>query len=287
MAVADLSPIYQRDFEANLRSLSQQRGSKLRQYTVERNAPDMHLWDRLGALATTSRTAGGSTADTAVTLTRRRSKPADYEVSNLVDPSTIAYAARDPRSDVLQAHSDAHGRNIDTVILTAALGATEDEAGGSTAYPGGQSVGSATQAFDFNFITSVNEKFWLNNVPQDEEKVFIIRPNGAKKLLQMTQATSSDYVMAQALVSKGIVENWLGYTWIVSTSTGLTNVTGNQYYYVAMTKRAIGLHVTKDIWTRVVESSEKSFAWRLYSAMCFGATRIEDEHVVRCHVLES
>ncbi|MBK9446184.1 MAG: hypothetical protein IPO00_08850 [Betaproteobacteria bacterium] len=287
MAVADLSPIYQRDFEANLRALSQQRGSKLRACCVERNAPDMHLWDRLGALATTSRTPGGNTADTALSLTRRRSKPADFEVSNLVDPSTIAYAARDPRSDVLQGHVDAHGRNIDTIILNAALGATEDEAGGSTAYPVAQSVGGAAQAFDFNFITSVNEMFWLRNVPQDEEKVFVIRPNGARKMLQMTQATSSDYVNAQALVSKGYVENWLGYTWIVSTSPGLTNVTGLQYYYVAMTKRAIGLHITKDLWTRVVESSEKSFAWRLYSAMALGATRIEDEHVVRAHVLES
>jgi hypothetical protein len=287
MAVADLSLIYQRDFEANLRALSQQKGSKLRPYTVERNAPDMHLWDRIGALATTSRTAGGNTADTALALTRRRSKPADFEVSNLVDPTNIAQAARDPRSDVLQAHAWAHGRNIDDVVITAAIGATEVEDGTSTGFPAGQGLGGATQAFDFNFITSVNEKFWSNNVPQDEEKVFVIRPNGAKKLLQMTQATSSDYVMAQALVSKGIVENWLGYTWIVSTSASLTNVSGSQYYYMAMTKRAIGLHITKDLWSRVVESSEKSFAWRVYSAMAFGATRIEDAHVVRAHVLES
>lgn len=287
MAVADLTPVYQRDFEANLRSLSQQRGSKLRQFTVERNAPDMHLWDRIGALSVSARTAGGATADTAVTLTRRRSKPSGFEVSNLVDPDNIAQAARDPRSQILQEHSNAIGRKFDEIILTAALGATEDEAGSSTAYPVGQSVGGATQAFDFNFITSVNEKFWANNVPQDEEKVFIIRPNGAKKLLQLTQSTSSDYVNVQALATKGYVDSWLGYTWIVSTSPGLTNVTGSQYYYVAMTKRAIGLHITKDIWSRVQESTEKSFAWRLYSAFSAGATRIEDEHVVRVHVLES
>ena len=285
MAVADLSPIYQRDFEANLRSLSQQRGSKLRQYTVERNAPDMHLWDRIGALAAVARTAGGATADTALALTRRRSKPSDFEVSNLIDPTNIAQAARDPRSDVLREHANAIGRKFDDIIIAAALGSTEDEAGTPTVYPVGQSVGGATQAFDFNFITSVNEKFWGNNVPQDEEKVFVIRPNGARKLLQLTQAVSSDYVNAQALASRGIVENWLGYTWILSTL--LPNVTGLQYYYMAMTKRAVGLHITKDIWSRVVESSEKSFAWRVYSAFAAGATRIEDEHVVRVHVLES
>jgi hypothetical protein len=285
MAVADLSPIYQRDYEANLRSLSQQRGSKLRQYCIERNAPDMHLWDRIGALTSVARTAGGATADTAVALTRRRSKPSSFEVSNLVDPDNIAQATQDPRSDILREHANAHGRKFDDIILTAALGSTEDEAGAPTVFPVGQGLGGVAQAFDFNFITSVNEKFWANNVPQDEEKVFIIRPNGAKKLLQLTQATSTDYVMAQALASRGIVENWLGYTWIVSNL--LPNVAGLQYYYVAMTKRAIGLHITKDIWTRVTESSEKSYAWRIYSAFAAGATRIEDEHVVRAHVLES
>lgn len=285
MAVADLSPIYQRDYEANLRSLSQQRGSKLRQFTVERNAPDMHLWDRIGSMTAVARTPGGATADTAVALTRRRSKPSGFEVSNLVDPENIAQAARDPRSDILREHVNAIGRKFDDIIITAALGSTEDEAGAPTVFPVAQGLGGAAQAFDFNFITSVNELFWTNNVPQDEEKVFVIRPNGAKKLLQLTQATSSDYVMAQSLASKGIVENWLGYTWIVSTL--LPNVAGLQYYYLAMTKRAVGLHITKDVWSRVTESTEKSYAWRIYSAFAAGATRIEDEHVVRAHVLES
>lgn len=285
MAVADLSPIYQRDFEANLRSLSQQEGSKLRSFCIERNAPEMHLWDRIGKMSATSRTAGGATADTAVTLTRRRSKPSDFEVSNLVDPTNIAQAARDPRSDILRQHAYAIGRKMDDIIITAALGATEAEDGTSTGFPGGQSVGGASQAFDFNFITSVNEKFWANDVPSEEDKVFVIRPNGARKLLQMTQATSSDYVNAQALASKGYVESWLGYTWIVSNL--LPNVSGSQYYYLAMTKRAVGLHITKDVWSRVAESTEKSFAWRIYSAFAAGAVRIEDEHVVRVHVLES
>lgn len=285
MAVADLSATYARNYEANLRSLSQQRGSKLRACTVERNAPDMHLWDRIGALTTTARTAGGATADTALALTRRRSKPSSFEVSNLVDPDNIAQAVMDPTSSVLQEHKNAIARKIDNIIITAALGATEDEAGASTAFPAGQGLGGATQAFDFSFITTVNELFLTKDVPLEEEKVFIIRPNGVKKLLAMSQATSNDYVNAKALASDGFVDKWMGYTWIVSNQ--LPNVTGLQYYYLAMTKRAVGLHVLKDIWSRVVETPEKSFAWRVYSAFAMGAVRIEDEHVVRAHVLES
>ena len=286
MAVQDLSTLYTRTFEQNLRSLSQQRGSKLRGCVVERNAPDMHLWDRIAKLSVSSRTAGGSTNETALTLTRRRSKPSSFDVGALVDPDGVAQYSMDPTSSVLAEQKNAIARKIDNIIVTAALGATEAEDGTSTAFPSSaQSLGSATQAFDFNFILSVNAKFLANDVPLEEPKVFVIRPNAVTKILAMSQSTSSDYVNSKALATDGFVDNWLGYTWIVSNE--LPNVTGSQYYYLAMTKRAVGLHVTKDIWARVAESTEKSFAWRIYSAFSMGATRIEDEHVVRCHVLES
>jgi hypothetical protein len=291
MAVQSISVLNQRTYEANLRSLSQQRGSKLRQFTIERHEPNMHLWDRIaqlpfGATGLNARVSGGATPEVQATIDRRRTTPAAYDVGHLVDPDDVANVTLDPKSAILQEQANVIGRKFDDIIITAALGATLAEDGTSTAFPTAtQSLGSATQPFDFNFITSVNEKFWVNNVPTDEEKVFVIRPNGAKKLLQMTQATSSDYVMAQALASTGYVENWLGYTWIVSNL--LPNVAGLQYYYLAMTKRAMGLHITKDIWSRVSESTEKSFAWRVYSAFSAGAVRIEDEHVVRAWVLES
>jgi hypothetical protein len=287
MAIVDVvTPLNQRTYEKNLRSLSQQRGSKLRRFCMERSAPDMHLWDRVASVAVTARVPGANTNETALTLTRRRTKPAGFDVGHLVDPEDVARITMDPTSSILTEQANAIGRKFDKIIVDAALGSTEDEAGTPTVYPVGQSLGGATQAFDFNFITTVNEKFWTNNVSSDEEKVMIVRPNAARKLLQMTQATSSDYVMAKALATTGFVENFLGYTWIV-INDALPNVAGLQYYYVAMTKRAIGLHVTKDIWTRVSESTEKSFAWRIYSAFAAGATRVEDEHVVRLHVLES
>lgn len=286
MALVDvITPLNQRTYEANLRSLSQQRGSRLRQYCIERNAPDMHLWDRIANTDVVARVPGAATNESVLGLSRRRSKPAGFDVGHLVDKEDVARITMDPTSAILTEQANAIGRKFDKIIIDAALGSTEDEAGAPTVYPVAQSVGGAAVALDFNLLTSVNEMFWANNVPTDEEKVIVVRPNGAKKLLQMTQAVSSDYVMAKALATTGFVENFLGYTWIISNQ--LPNVAGLQYYYFAMTKRAVGLHVTKDIWTRVAETTEKSFAWRIYSAFAAGATRIEDAHVVRIHVLES
>jgi hypothetical protein len=286
MALIDvITPLNQRTYEASLRSLSQQRGSKLRRFCMERGPKDMHLWDTITKVDVVARVPGAATNESALTLGRRRSKPAGFDVGHLVDRQDIHRITMDPTSSILTEQANAIGRKFDDIIITAALGATEVEDGTSTGYPAGQLVGGATQAFDFNFITTVNEKFWANEIPSEEEKVFVVRPNAAKKMLQMTQSTSSDYVNAKALASNGFVENWLGYTWIVSNL--LPNVAGLQYYYLAMTKRAIGLHVTDDIWSRVAESTEKSFAYRIYSAFQAGAVRVEDSHVVKVHVLES
>jgi hypothetical protein len=54
-----------------------------------------------------------------------------------------------------------------------------------------------------------------------------------------------------------------------------------------MTKKAIGMQVNKDIWTRVAEDPGISFAYRIYSEMHLGAIRVEDKHLVRCAVSEA
>jgi hypothetical protein len=285
--MADISPLDIRNYEATLRHLSQQGESRLRNWCMERNAPKMHLWDTIAQQSVSQKTNGTRTAtpNNASTLARRRSTPTTWHVGDTLEPESIAMVLNDPTSSIAIAMSNAIRRKYDDLIISAALGATEAEDGTSTGFPVGQGLGGATQAFDFAFITSVQEKFMTAEIFPEEEKVFVIRPNGAKKLLNLTQATSSDYVNAKALATTGYVEKWMGFTWVVSNL--LPNVTGLQYYYLAMTRRAIGLHVTKDIWVRIAEDPTYSFDVRVYAAFTAGAVRVEDAHAIRCHVLES
>jgi hypothetical protein len=79
-------------------------------------------------------------------------------------------------------------------------------------------------------------------------------------------------------VQGGYIKNWMGFTWILSN---LLNSPGaGQLDCFAMTRRAIGLHVSKDVWARVGEDPSISFAWRIYTAMTMGAVRVEDEQLV-------
>lgn len=287
--MADISPLNIRTYEATLRHLAQQGESRLRNWCMERmGRPELHLWDTIGLQTVAQKTNGTRTAspNTATPFARRQSTPTTWHTSDTVEPESVAMVLTDPTSSISMAMGNAIRRKFDDLIITAALGATLDEAGASTAYNDTDfKLGGATQAFDFAFITSVQEKFMSNEIFPEEEKVMIVRPNGAKKLLALAQATSSDYVNAKALASTGFVDKWMGFTWVVSNL--LPNVTGLQYNYIAMTRRAIGLHITKDIWTRVAEDPTQSFDTRIYAAFTAGAVRVEDAHVVKLHVLES
>jgi hypothetical protein len=78
----------------------------------------------------------------------------------------------------------------------------------------------------------------------------------------------------------------MGYTWVVSTL--LTKPTpGTDIRLFAFTKKALGLHVAKDIWTRVAEDPSISFAWRIYSALSMAAMRVEDEQIVQCYIADT
>jgi hypothetical protein len=104
--------------------------------------------------------------------------------------------------------------------------------------------------------------------------------------MQLTQQTSSDFVHREALqklTASGIVPNWMGFTWVMSTrlldgaDTGGGAGTKDLLF---MTDRALGLQVNKDITARVAEDPSVSFAWRLYAHMTMGAVRVEDEQLV-------
>ena len=45
--------------------------------------------------------------------------------------------------------------------------------------------------------------------------------------------------------------------------------------------------MNRDITARVAERPDLSFAWQCYLHMTIGAVRVEDEHIVRVHVLDA
>ena len=164
--MADISPLNIRTYEQTLRALAQQTEARLRPWCMERGVgSSMHLWDRIGLQTVAQKTNGTRTAtpNTATVMTRRQSTPTTWHTADTVEPESVAMVLTDPTSSIATAMANAIRRKYDSLIIAAALGATLDEAGNSTAYDDtNQTLGGATQAFDFAFITSVQEKFMSN-----------------------------------------------------------------------------------------------------------------------------
>lgn len=285
-----ISNAYVQTFERTVRQLAQQSMTRLRPHVMEKSVESSkHNWDRLGkgdfATKAAARTA---TPATDSPWSRRVSVPTTKHDGDTVEPEDIVQMLIDPKSSIAEKQGMGAARAIDDYIIAAATGNALDGAGAPVAFPAGQKVGDGTAPISFDMVTAVQEKFMTNDIDPSIPKVFVVGPTQVRKLMQLTEQTSADYVNREALQklqASGIVPNWMGFTWIMSTR--LLIPAGGEKSCLAFTKRAIGLQVNKDVWSRVAEDPSISFAWRIYSALTMGAVRVEDEQIVHVHVKDA
>lgn len=286
MAVT-ISNAYIQTFERTVRQLAQQGVSRVRPYVTERSENSQkHNWDRLGKGAAVQKVATlVATPAQQLAWSRRVSIAQTWHAGEAVEQEDIVQMLIDPNSAVAENLAMSMRRAMDDIIITAATGNATDGAGGAVAFPAGQLIGDGTTPISFDMVTAVQELFMQNDITPDVEKTFVVGPTQVRKLMQLTEQTSGDYVQRQALQSlssTGIVPNWMGFTWVMSTR--LLVPAGGQLSCLAFTKRALGFHVPRDITVRVQEDPSVSFAWRLYAYATAGATRVEDEQIVHVKV---
>ena len=291
-----VSNVFVQTFENNLRFLAQQSETKLRGFVQERSvSSEKHNWERLGtieALDKTGRLVATPVQDTP--WSRRVSSPATFHVGDSTEQEDIVQMIIDPNSSITRELAMAMKRKVDDIIIASATGAAVDGGGGAVAYDWvNQSTGAYTAPIDFEAVTGVQEKFMQNDIDPSVPKVAIIGPTQVRSLLAETTQTSADFVHREALQklnASGIVSNWLGFTWVMSTRLldGATTGGGaGTKDLLFMTYRALGLQVNEDLTARVAEDPSVSFAWRLYCMATMGAVRVEDEQLVVLKVLDA
>lgn len=287
MAASVLTAAYVQGFERIVRHLAQQGISRVRPFVTERASnAEKHNWERLASIAAVQKTsARAATPEADGVWSRRVSIAQTWHAGDSFEHEDVAQVLVDPNSAIANNIAMAMKRAVDDEIIAAATGAAMQGTGSTVAFPAGQLLSYPTVPFSFDMVTEVTEKFLKNNIDPSEPKVFVIGPTQMRKLLQLSEATSDDYVNAKVLSQKGYVESWMGYTWVVSTR--LLKPVTTDISCLAFTKRAIGLHVAKDIWTRIAERPDISFAWQVYAAYTMGAVRTEDEHIVHVNCLDS
>ena len=289
---ASVELVHVETYEDNVRFLAQQMVSRVRPWCQERGTQSAgHNWERLGDAEATAKTpVGGATGRNVPTpedgypFSRRRSTPGTFHTGDTVEPEDIVKVLIDPKGSIIRAQAWALMRAIDDELFDAAERDADDGNGGVVAFPSSQELGDGSTSITFDIVTAQTEKFMDNDIDPDMAKVYFISPAQARKLLQLTEATSGDYNATRPLTSVGYVESWMGYTWVVSTR--LNAPAANEVNCLAMTDRALGMQVNEDITARAVEDPTISFAWRLYCRITLGAVRVEDEHIVKIHLTD-
>lgn len=284
---ATVDNVFIQTYEDTVRYLAQQGITRLRPWVMEKSVQsEGHNWERIGiAEATQKTTRAQATPDDDTPWSRRKSIPVTWQRSDVTEPEDIVQMLIDPNSTYATSQAMAMRRAHDDEIIKAATGDSRDGDGNTVAFPAGQLVGDGSVAINFDLVTQVTEKFMQNDIDPGEAKVMVISPAQARKLLQLTEATSGDYNALRPLSAMGYIESWMGYTWVVSTR--LLAPSAGEVSCFAMTKKALGFQMNRDITARVAEDPSISFAWRVYCASTFGCVRVEDEHIVHIHLNET
>jgi len=291
---ATIDAIFVETYEQTVQHLAQQRFSRMLPVIRQRFAQsEGHNWERLGdADATLKAPTPGTPTATPVDdfpFSRRRSVSKTYHTGDLVGKEDIAQTLIDPNSNLAKAQGMSMGRSFDDEILRAlnAANASDDGNGGTETFAtgGGTTVGDGTGGISYDIVTEIAEAFMANDVDPDERKFIVCSPKQARRILQLTEATSGDYNAMRPLTSEHYVESWMGFTWIVSTRL-ISDDAGTTRFGQAFTEDAVGIHIAQNVQAEVAQDPSASFDWRVYCSATFGATRIDDRKVVQLDLLE-
>ena len=242
------------------------------------------------ATAITSRSQATPTVDAALEKYWLTQSP--YEVTNTFDENDAFFLSQIvlPTSEAVQTFAASFNRQIDSTILSAALGTRYIGAAGTTSdvLPSGQKIAA-------NFVesgTAVNSGLTIGklrqasylldiaNVPE-QERTLVIHPYQKRDLLRAGEVGDFDYNEVRALVN-GQINTFMGFDIIWST---LVAASGGTRACVAFHKNGIKLAIGKRA-TYMDIRPDLRHALTVRSVMNIGAVRTENTRVVEIDCTE-
>ena len=300
-------------YRQNVIHLAQQQESKLRGTVMQESTnAEFYNWERLDKTEAMVKSAGADpdqvyrridnddvptndpNADPSGsfyiddTWDRRVSTPTTFVHLMSVEHEDKVQMLADPESEYAKSQAMAMNRSYDNLIIAAATGPALDGDHAEIAFPASQVVGDGTTPISFDAITEIQEIFLSNEIDMTVPKYAIVGPTQVRKLLQLTEQTSGDYVQREALqrlTATGIVPNWMGFTWIVSNLL-LAPDTG-EISCLFYTQKALGLTINQDVFTRIGENPQKLYMIQVFAQYTAGSVRVVDEEIVHGHFLDS
>ena len=285
-----ITEIYGQQFSDNIIQLAQQTTSKLYPYVMQKTNVNSKQFfqDQIGKWEMKTKAGRGSdTPSSDPNLKRRMTPMQTFNDAVLLDHSDDLKIISDPKSSYTVAAGGAIGRQIDDVLIDA-MGnpAFSGETGiVSVPFPTSQEIVVAGTGLTFDKVKQAKRKLNDKDVEQ-EDCVFVCSPAGIEDLLGTVQATSSDYTTLNAIMNGGFDnQSWMGFKWIMSTRLKIDGASVRSNY--AFHRNAIVCGTPEVAKVRTDERSDKSYAWQIYYEINLGATRLEEDRIVKIFTSEA
>ena len=284
----EITTAFVEQYSSNIQMLSQQKGSLLRdKVRVESVTGKNAFFDQVGSVTASVRTTRhADTPQSDTPHSRRRVSLVDYEFADLIDDLDKVRMLVDPTSTYALAAAYAMGRAMDDAIITAATGSADTGVAGGTAValPSSQIIAEAgTTGMTIAKLREAKEIIDLADVDPSLPRHIIVSPKQITDLLGTTEVTSSDFNTVKAL-AQGDINSFLGFNFIVSNRLAVATQIRD---CVAFVSDGIGLAVGKDSTARIDERADKGYATQVYYSAAFGATRMEEDKVVKIQAYEA
>ena len=284
----EITTAFVEQYSSNIQMLSQQKGSLLRdKVRVESVTGKNAFFDQVGSVTASVRsTRHADTPQSDTPHSRRRVSLVDYEFADLIDDLDKVRMLVDPTSTYALAAAYAMGRAMDDAIITAATGSADTGVAGGTAValPASQIIAEAgTTGMTIAKLREAKEIIDLADVDPSLPRHIIVSPKQITDLLGTTEVTSSDFNTVKAL-AQGDINSFLGFNFIVSNRLAVATQIRD---CIAFVSDGIGLAVGKDSTARIDERADKGYATQVYYSAAFGATRMEEDKVVKIQAYEA
>ena len=188
----------------------------------------------------------------------------DYYAADYVDKLDELKVNIDERQIVSQSAAYALGRKTDSVLTGIMNGATT-LANNSSGTGTGMNLGKAT---------SMMELFNTNDLPDDNQRYWVVGPKQWSDLLALDQFSRVEYVGEGELPYAGgmTAKRWLGFLWFVHS--GLETSGSTDRHTVAFHKSSLGLGIGSDVKTEVNYIPEK-VSHLITSMLSIGGTLVD------------
>ena len=192
----------------------------------------------------------------------------DYYAADYVDKLDELKVNIDERQVVAQSAAYALGRKTDSVITEIMENATA-LANNSSGTGTGMNLGKAQ---------AMMELFNTNDVPDDQQRYWVVGPKQWSDLINLDQFSRVEYVGEGELPYAGgmTAKRWLGFLWFVHS--GLETSGSTDRHTVAFHKSSLGLGVGTDVKTEVNYIPEK-VSHLITSMLSIGSTLIDTDGI--------